>query len=151
MYNIETLADIIRFHNEQYFNEGATETPSQHDRDAITDAEYDALVAQMKMLDPNHPVLAEVGADPTYGKKITHPEIMGSLSKATYGEEDDDISELLNWRKNVVGDCDSIICMPKIVCDIRYIRYNDINSLCISYLQFQFCYVMSILITPILM
>lgn len=111
MNDIETLANTIRYHNERYFGEGATETPV---KDAITDTEYDLLIAQMKELDPNHPVLAEVGAETTYGKKVTHPEIMGSLTKAHYGEEDNDISELLNWRKNVVGDCSTIICMPKI-------------------------------------
>lgn len=104
MNQIETLANNIRYHNELYFN----------GQPAITDAEYDALIAQMKNVDPENAVLAEVGANPTYGKKVTHPEIMGSLSKATYGEKDDDISELLSWRKNVVGDCETAICMPKI-------------------------------------
>jgi len=56
---------------------------------------------------------------------------MGSLSKATYGnDEENDISELLNWRKNVVGNCDSIICMPKIDGLAVRLNYKNGNLTC---------------------
>jgi DNA ligase (NAD+) len=97
------LAYLIRHHSELYFNGEAV----------ITDAEFDGMVAEMKAINPDHEVLAEVGAEPTYGKKITHPSIMGSLSKATYGD-DDDINDLISWRNEVAIDDEGFICMPKI-------------------------------------
>jgi DNA ligase (NAD+) len=86
--NTEELADEIRYHSDKYFNDEAE----------ITDAEYDLLVNEMKARDSEHPVLAEVGADPSYGKKIAHDEVMGSLDKVTYDSEDEDtIRELEKW------------------------------------------------------
>jgi len=100
--NIEKLADLIRYHNELYFN----------DESEITDAEYDALITQMKSMDPSNPVLSEVGADPSYGKKVTHPSIMGSLNKASYEDAEENISELVEWRKSIKDN--EIALMPKI-------------------------------------
>jgi len=85
----EKLAAEIRHHSELYFNS----------EPEITDAEFDAIVADLKALNPDHPVLAEVGADPTYGKKIKHPEVMGSLNKATYDEKGT-LRELTKWMKS---------------------------------------------------
>jgi len=85
---MEELADDIRYHSDKYFNDEAE----------ITDAEFDILVKNMKSRNPEHPVLAEVGADPSYGKKVAHDEIMGSLDKVSYdNEEDDTIEELNTW------------------------------------------------------
>ena len=51
------------------------------------------VVKELKELDPNNSTLLVVGAEPSYGKKIKHDIIMGSLNKATYDDKDD-ISEL---------------------------------------------------------
>lgn len=100
---IEELADLIRYHNDKYFN----------DDPEITDAEYDALIKEMKSLDPEHPVLSEVGADPSYGKKVSHDSLMGSLEKVTYDEdsEEDSISDLTRWMEKFDSD---FIVTPKI-------------------------------------
>jgi len=85
---IEILADEIRYHSDKYFNDEAE----------ITDAEFDILIKEMKSRNPEHAVLAEVGADPSYGKKIAHDEVMGSLEKVTYdNEEEDTIDGLIEW------------------------------------------------------
>ena len=102
--DVEELADLIRYHNELYFNDDAE----------ITDAEFDILIAQMKDVGPDHEVLSEVGADPTYGKKVTHPALMGSLDKATYDEDEIyGISELIAWVVKVAAK-GIVICVPKI-------------------------------------
>jgi DNA ligase (NAD+) len=53
----------------------------------ITDAEFDELVDELTGLDKDNPVLIEVGAIPAWGRKVKHPSLMGSLSKATSSEE----------------------------------------------------------------
>ena len=80
---IKELEELIIFHNNLYTN-------SQPE---ISDTEYDLLVKELKELDPNNSTLLVVGAEPSYGKKIKHDIIMGSLNKATYDDKDD-ISEL---------------------------------------------------------
>jgi len=61
---VEELAELIRYHSEKYFN-GNSE---------ITDKEFDDLIAELKEIDEDHPVLSEVGATPSYGKTVNHPE-----------------------------------------------------------------------------
>jgi DNA ligase (NAD+) len=80
------IAYNIKYHNEKYFN-GEAE---------ITDAEFDSLVKELKEINPDHPVLSEVGSMPTWGKKVTHSSIMGSLNKITY-DKSGKLSEVINW------------------------------------------------------
>jgi len=50
--DVDELARLIRHHRDRYYN----------DQPEITDDAYDALEAKLRQLDPDHPVLAEVGA-----------------------------------------------------------------------------------------
>ena len=94
----EELANLIRYHSEKYFTEAEPE---------ITDAEFDALVNELKSLDPNHEVLSEVGAEPSYGKKVFHPTLMGSLDKVNAPESFD------RWVVSV-GIDEAYTIMPKV-------------------------------------
>jgi len=76
--DIKELRKQIRYHRNLYFNESAPE---------ITDAEYDALVAELEKISPDDPVLTEVGFAPSYGNKVTHATVMGSLEKVKTKEE----------------------------------------------------------------
>lgn len=75
---INELAELIRYHADLYFNKSAPE---------ITDAEFDALVAELTKLDPNNPALLEVGSNPSYGTKVAHYATMGSLDKTRTQDE----------------------------------------------------------------
>jgi len=58
----------------------------------MTDAEYDALEEQLRQLDPDHPLLSEVGAKPATSSvwpKVKHPFNMGSLEKVQTPDEMD--------------------------------------------------------------
>jgi DNA ligase (NAD+) len=78
---IEELEFEIKYHSAQYYN-GVP---------AITDAEFDDLVDELKVLDATNPALQEVGAFPTYGRKVRHPSVMGSLNKIN------EIEDLQQW------------------------------------------------------
>lgn len=115
---IEELADLIRYHSDKYFNDEAE----------ITDAEFDQLVKEMKEADPEHPVLAEVGATPSYGKKIAHDKIMGSLNKISYdNEEEDTIRELYKWTQEKSGPTGVLVVAPKMDGLAVRLVYNDGN------------------------
>ena len=75
---VRELEELVRYHSDLYFNNNEPE---------ITDAEFDALVEELKSLDPSSPVLDEVGAVPSYGNKIKHNRIMGSLDKVHSADE----------------------------------------------------------------
>ena len=74
-------------------------------RSEISDAEYDKLIEELKELDSSNSVLMEVGSTPSYGKKIKHKRIMGSLSKATFVRDEngdiigDGLQDLRKWEK----------------------------------------------------
>jgi len=58
------------------------------DKPIMSDQEYDGLKKAIEDLDPNHPVLAKVGHDPSPAwKKRTHGIAMGSLNNV-FTEED---------------------------------------------------------------
>jgi len=75
---VRELEELVSYHADLYFNQNTPE---------LSDAEFDALVEELKSLNPNSPVLAEVGAVPSYGKKVKHDKIMGSLDKAHSANE----------------------------------------------------------------
>ena len=77
MDKIEQLEQQIRYHNSLY-TEG---------NPVISDSDYDALVEELKRLNPTSPVLMEIGAVPSYGTKIAHKTPMGSLLKINTPEE----------------------------------------------------------------
>ena len=76
----DELADEIVRHNQLYFVEAAPE---------ISDATFDALVAELRRRDPRHAVLRQVGARPSVGDsdKVVHKRPMLSLEKCNTPEE----------------------------------------------------------------
>jgi len=107
---VENLSELER-HNDLYFDKGKPE---------ITDVEYDALLAETSVLvsalrsvDAENDlvfeaerIFSEVGAAPSYGKKVTHPRLMGSLKKVLNAPE-----ILLEWAKKYRG---KFVVAPKI-------------------------------------
>src|SRR5262245_48925347 len=77
---IAELAKLLRKYKDAYYNG----TP------LVSDAAYDALEDELRELDPNHPVVASVGAPAqkqTAWEKARHAIPMGSLNKAVDDEE----------------------------------------------------------------
>lgn len=107
---IAELEVQIRYHADLYYNQSKTE---------ITDAEYDALVDELKTLDPDNAVIAEVGASPSYGKKIKHPSIMGSLDKETTH------TGVTEWYERYAKSGCKIVIAPKIDGTSLRLRYQD--------------------------
>lgn len=91
--NIKELEKTILRHNKLY----------AIGRPEITDAEYDALVSELKYFEPTSSVLLEVGAPVSYGKKVVHEIPMGSLDKVKYDEESK-YSDLYKWILNHVRE-----------------------------------------------
>lgn len=108
---IQELAEQIRYHADLYFNKSTPE---------ITDAEFDALVAELTSLDPSNPALLEVGANPNYGTKVQHTAVMGSLEKA---KTHDDIKTWFAACSTSEGK--GILVSPKIdglAVELRYVE-----------------------------
>lgn len=84
----------------------------------IADEDYDLLVEELKSINPNNSVLTGVGHTPSYGKKIKHPFLMGSLSKVY------SFAELEQWANKYLGQ--TLILQPKI--DGCAIRLRYVNS-----------------------
>lgn len=94
MATIQELAEQITTASEAYYNNTAV----------ISDDEYDALVYELTCLDPAHPVLAKVGAEPAAEwKKEKHLIVLGSLNKVNYPHEMTAwITDTLKGRSTVV-------------------------------------------------
>ena len=76
---IEELSAAVRYHRELYYNHSAPE---------ISDAEFDKLWDELKLLDPDNSVLHEVGPEPLPGtEKVEHMFPMRSLDKGTTDED----------------------------------------------------------------
>ena len=76
---IEELSAAVRYHRELYYNHSAPE---------ISDADFDKLWDELKLLDPNNSVLHEVGPEPLPGtEKVEHMFPMRSLDKGTKDED----------------------------------------------------------------
>jgi DNA ligase (NAD+) len=86
------LSEQVKYHADLYYNGSQPE---------ITDAEYDemvdllkAYVADLEKIDAQAPELSvgkealnDVGSMPSYGRKVQHSNVMGSLSKVTSVKE----------------------------------------------------------------
>ena len=94
------LARLIAYHNDRYWRDGQPE---------ISDEEYDALIRELKTLDPEHPLLSSVEAPAVAGDgKVVHEKPMLSLDKAY------SLEEVLDWvRKFSRSDDEKLLVQPK--------------------------------------
>jgi DNA ligase (NAD+) len=121
---VTELAEIVQYHSDLYFNKANPE---------ITDPEFDSFVEELKTymaeleqqdsaaseIVQGKEVLNNIGATPSYGSKVTHSQVMGSLdkSKADYTVED--------WYAKYATKGGKIVVMPKIDgCAVR-LNYKD--------------------------
>jgi DNA ligase (NAD+) len=74
---IKELESLIAYHQNAYYNNEAE----------ITDYEFDELWDELKLLDPDNPILHRVGEDNFGFKKVSHIMPMGSQQKASDPEE----------------------------------------------------------------
>ena len=79
---IAELEAAIRRANDLYWNQNAPEIP---------DPEYDALVEELKRLDPANPLVTQLAPVELKGPKVTHSRPMLSLDKAY------SLPEILKW------------------------------------------------------
>ena len=76
---VTQLAEAINYHRELYYN---------HSKPEITDAQFDSLWDELKELEPEHPVLHQVGPEPLPGTvKVEHVFPMRSLDKGTSDQD----------------------------------------------------------------
>ena len=104
------LEGMIRYHSDLYYNRSTPE---------ISDAEFDALVDELKALDPTNSVLQEAGVLPSYGRKVKHNSLMGSLEKANKQEEVEE------WFSKNASESEEVGIGPKMDgCSLR-LNYED--------------------------
>lgn len=75
----------------------------------MSDAEYDALINELSIIDPNNPVLTEVGfSTKDDSRKVALPITMASMNKVK------DINELMDWcrHKNIPTNT-QVVITPK--------------------------------------
>jgi DNA ligase (NAD+) len=77
----DDIAAIIQKANTHYHSTDAKKVP------LFSDALYDMIKEHLEGLNPNHPVLKDVGARAEHGKKETLPYYMGSLDKIKNDEK----------------------------------------------------------------
>ena len=100
LLKINDLADLLSYHSDKYYNEASPE---------ISDSEFDSLRDELESLDPNHPQLSRVGADPPPGSvKIVHEFPMRSLDKANTEEQ------VLHFVSQTTAKGRRFVCQPKL-------------------------------------
>jgi DNA ligase (NAD+) len=100
---------LIRHYSNAYYNES---------KSLITDFEFDQLVDELKSLGGS---IDTIGA-PSYGKKLTHSQRMGSL------EKDTSVDKIIEWAKKYTKG--NVVVTPKI--DGLAVRLNYANGLLIE-------------------
>jgi len=119
---IDSLRALIAHHNHRYHT---------LDDPEISDADYDALVRELRMLEADHPELAVAdsptrqvgGAVSATFEPVTHRVPMMSLDNAM------DVDELRAWADRVVRGLDG--STPTFVCELKFdglaisLRYED--------------------------
>jgi DNA ligase (NAD+) len=94
---IKLLEDEIKKHNDLYWVKNEP---------AISDTDYDKLINELTKLDPDNPLIKQVGSGKTTtDKTVVHETPMLSLDKC-YSDE-----EMVKWINNVKS---SLIVMPKV-------------------------------------
>lgn len=109
MSKIEILAAELKAASAAYYGGGSP---------LMSDAEFDRKEAEVRLLDPNHPVLGMIGSPVgnTGWPKVPHPIVMGSLSKAQ------DLADLQKWRAGKRG---SLIVTEKLDGISILLTYDD--------------------------
>ena len=94
------LEKLISQYNESYWEKSESQ---------VSDPEYDALVEELRKLDPENKLLEEVGtSDTSWGKKVPHKEPVLSLAKVYSWEE------LVKWMQSVARSPNEFFCFsPK--------------------------------------
>ena len=99
---IDLMVQLKEQYDHAYFN---TDEP------LVSDEEYDLLIEQIRLIDPNHPCLVKTGT-PTKKLPIELPVPMPSLHKVFAGR---DINQLKNWIDRLIPNVgDSAIITPKL-------------------------------------
>lgn len=112
---IAELEGQVRYHADLYYNQAKPE---------LSDAEFDTLVDELRSLDPDNSALQEVGSMPSYGKKVQHDVLMGSLDKETTFAGVEEWFEKYGGKEKE-NDSTAIMVTPKIDgCSIRLV-YKD--------------------------
>jgi DNA ligase (NAD+) len=105
-WDAERVAKEIRAHNDAYW---------QRNLPVISDYEYDRMVQRLRLLNPEHSTLNDLGAPANVlGTSVRHERAMLSLDKA-YDEK-----SLLHWAGKFDGE---LVMSPKVdgvACSIRY-------------------------------
>jgi DNA ligase (NAD+) len=89
MLTLEEVANVIQKANQKYYN---GDTPM------FSDQIFDVIKEYLASIDPNHPVLTNIGASVTKENKVTLPFHMGSLDKIKNDEK-----AILNWKDKFDG------------------------------------------------
>jgi DNA ligase (NAD+) len=112
--NVKELEKAIARHRELYYNQSEPE---------VTDSQYDAMVDELRGLDPRNPLLTAVGAVASYGRKVRHASAMGSLDKQS------DVEVLRAWCRSV-NPGGGFILTPKI--DGLAVRLNYVEGVLVE-------------------
>lgn len=97
---LQTLIEKIEIANDSY----------RKGKAIISDAEYDALVDELKELDPHHPILSRIGYSPENSdpRKEKLPIFMGSLNKVKT------LNEIKSWLEGkAISSSTMLIATPK--------------------------------------
>jgi DNA ligase (NAD+) len=122
------LAELIQYHADLYYNKAKPE---------ITDAEYDAMVDELKVMvaeleriDKSNQAIAKgkealnnIGVTPSYGKKVTHSRIMGSLAMVNKGDK---FAQINDWYNRYSPAGVGVFVTPKI--DGCAVRLNFVDG-----------------------
>ena len=97
---VSWLVEQISHHSDLYYNKAEP---------VISDTEFDALLSQLKILDPLNSQLERVGSDSAPGtKKVNHLFPMRSLDKAT------GINEIKHFISETTSQGRQFVCQPKL-------------------------------------